>query len=173
MRIRVLGLLAAILLAICSTGGPQAADETLIEAFPLNSANEIGALKDVTFDGEVSSDGKGSWKIVTSEPTTAPIAVVNDLDVENARLIYRAQVRTDNFKGGVFIEMWCRFPGKGEYFSKGLQSVVSGTTDWTTVETPFFLQKGQNPDRVRLNLVLNGSGTAWIDDVKLLKAPLQ
>lgn len=44
---------------------------------------------------------------------------------------------------------------------------------WTTVETPFFLQKGQNPDNIKLNLVVNGKGTVWIDDIKLIKGPLQ
>ena len=68
--------------------------------------------------------------------------------------------------------MWCRFPGKGEFFSRGLQSPLTGTTDWTTEETAFFLKKGENPDNVKLNLVINGSGTAWIDDVRLLKGPL-
>jgi len=50
---------------------------------------------------------------------------------------------------------------------------VSGTTDWTTEETPFFLQKGENPDNIKLNLVMNGTGTAWIDDIRLLKGALQ
>jgi hypothetical protein len=40
-------------------------------------------------------------------------------------------------------------------------------------ETPFFLKKGENPDNVKLNLVINGKGTAWIDDIRVLKGPLQ
>jgi hypothetical protein len=44
---------------------------------------------------------------------------------------------------------------------------------WTTVETPFFLQKGQNLDNIKLNLVVNGKGTVWIVDIKLIKGPLQ
>jgi len=34
-------------------------------------------------------------------------------------------------------------------------------------------QKGQRPDKVTLNLVINGKGTVWIDDVVLSKAPLK
>jgi hypothetical protein len=41
------------------------------------------------------------------------------------------------------------------------------------VETPFFLKRGEKPDNVKLNVVINGTGTVWIDDVKLLKGPLQ
>jgi hypothetical protein len=45
--------------------------------------------------------------------------------------------------------------------------------DWTMEEIPFFLKKGKNPDNVKLNLVFDGTGTAWIDDIRLLKGPLQ
>ncbi len=76
-------------------------------------------------------------------------------------------------EGQVFLEMWCHFAGKGEFFSRGLQAPLTGTTDWTTEETPFFLKKGENPDNVKLNVVINGKGTAWVDDVKLLRAPLK
>jgi len=50
--------------------------------------------------------------------------------------------------------------------------ILTGTTDWTTEETPFFLQKGENPSSVKLNLVINGKATVWIDDIRLLKVQL-
>jgi hypothetical protein len=75
-------------------------------------------------------------------------------------------------EGRVFLEMWCHFLGKGEFFSRGLQSPLTGTTNWITEETSFLLRKGENPDTVRLNLVIDGKGTAWIDDIRLLKSPL-
>jgi len=106
-------------------------------------------------------------------PDNATLVMAGDIDVENARLIYKAQVRTENVEGQVYLEMWCCFPGKGEFFSRGLMTPLTGTTDWTTQETPFFLKKGQNPDNVKLNLVINGKGTVWIDDIRLLTGPLK
>ena len=53
-----------------------------------------------------------------------------------------------------------------------MHDALSGTVEWATQETPFFLQRGQNPDNVKLNLVIEGTGTAWIDDVRLVRAPL-
>jgi len=88
-------------------------------------------------------------------------------------LIYQARVRTEGIEGQVFLEMWCHFPGKGDFFSRGLQTPLTGTTNWTTEEIPFFLKKGENPDNVKLNLVINGKGTAWIDDIRLLKGSLR
>ena len=64
-------------------------------------------------------------------------------------------------------------PGRGEYFSRDLGSPLTGTVDWSAEETPFFLKKGENPDNIKLNLVVEGKGTVWIDDIRLLRAPLK
>jgi hypothetical protein len=127
----------------------------------------------VQIDKEVSSDGNGSLRMTAAEPTVVRLFELGDMHVENARLIYQAKLRTQGVEGQAYLEMWCHFPGKGEFFSRGLQTPLTGTTNWTTEETPFFLKKGENPDNVKLNLVINGKGTAWIDDIRLLKAPLQ
>jgi len=111
-------------------------------------------------------------KITSTRPTVIRLFQTGDIDAENARLIYQARLRTENVEGRAYLEMWCHFPGKGEFFSRGLQTPLAGTTEWTTEETPFFLKKGENPDNVKLNLVIDGKGTAWIDDVRLLRAPL-
>jgi len=75
--------------------------------------------------------------------------------------------------GQAFLEMWCSFEGKGEYFSRGLQTLVTSDTDWSDTETIFYLKEGENPNNMKLNLVVNGSGTVWIDDIKLVKHPLR
>jgi hypothetical protein len=144
-----------------------------IKHYPLDALDDVLTHSGVQIDNATSKDGKGSLKIVASEPTVIRLFETGDIDIENARLIYQAKVRTAGVQGQVFLEMWCHFPGKGEFFSRGLQNSVSGTTEWTSVETPFFLQKGENPDNVKLNLVINGTGTVWIDDIHLIKGPLQ
>lgn len=144
-----------------------------LKRFPVDSLEGIITQSGVQFDKEVSSDGKGSLKIIATEPTVVRLFELGDIDVENARLIYQAKVRTEGVEGQVFLEMWCHFLGKGEFFSRGLQTPLTGTTNWTTEETPFFLKKGENPDNVKLNLVINGKGTVWIDDIRILKGPLQ
>jgi hypothetical protein len=69
--------------------------------------------------------------------------------------------------------MWVRLPDKGQFFSRGLDQTVSGSVDWTSVEIPFFLQKGQRADLVKLNVSFQGAGgSLWIKDVELLKGPL-
>lgn len=144
-----------------------------LRRFALDNTEGLITQSGVVVDKAISSDGNGSLRIDVTEPTTVRLFETGDVDIENARLIYQAKVRTENIEGQVYLEMWCHFPGKGEFFSKGLMAPLTGTTAWTTAETPFFLKKAENPDNVRLNLVIDGKGTAWIDDIRLLKGVLQ
>ncbi len=68
--------------------------------------------------------------------------------------------------------MWCVFSGIGECFSRGLDNVLTGSNDWATYQTPFFLKAGEKPELIRLNLVVDGKGKVFIKDIKLLKGPL-
>lgn len=157
----------------CSKPAEEAAD---LRHYAIDSMEGIITQSNVGIDEEISSDGAGSLKITVTESTTEPTVVrlfeSGDIDIENASLVYRAKVRTDDVRGQVFLEMWCHFPGRGEFFSRGLMSAVTGTTDWTTMETPFFLKEGENPDNVKLNLVIAGKGTVWIDDARLSREPI-
>jgi hypothetical protein len=146
---------------------------TVLKEFPVDNLNEIITQSGVGIVKNVSSDGNGSLRIVAKEPTIVRLFEVDDIDVDDARLIYQARVRTKDVEGQVYLEMWCHFPGKGEFFSRGLDSPLTGTINWTTLQISFFLKKGEKPDYVKLNIVINGTGTVWIDDVRLLKAPLQ
>jgi hypothetical protein len=140
--------------------------------FSIDNMDGIITRSGVRIDKDISRDGNGSLRVTSTRPTVVRLFEVGDIDTENARLIYQARVRTESVEGKVYLEMWCHFPGKGEFFSRGLKTPLTGTMEWTTEETPFFLKKGENPDNVKLNLVINGKGTAWIDDIRLLKAPL-
>jgi hypothetical protein len=88
-------------------------------------------------------------------------------------LTYRAQMKTENLEGGAYLEMWCRLPGRGEFFSRGFQHNVRGTTDWASYEIPFYLKEGQRPDLLKLNVVVEGKGTLWLRNVELLQTPLR
>jgi len=165
------GCFVAIFAFLACAKPPQQAVE--IKHYPIDALEGIITQSGVQIDQVISRDGKGSLKIEAAEPTVIRLFETGEIDIDDARLIYQAKVRTEGVQGQVFLEMWCHFPGKGEFFSRGLQSPVSGTTERTSVETPFFLQKGENPDNVKLNLIINGTGTVWIDDIRLIKGPLQ
>ena len=160
---------ALILMSSCSSHQNEI---VVIKKYPVDVMQGILTTSDVGIDEKQSADGRGALKIVAEKTRTVKLYETGDIDVENARLLYSARIRTENVDGQVYLEMWCHFPGKGEYFSRALHAPISGTTGWTTQETPFFLKAGENPDNIKLNLVINGTGTAWIDEIKLVKGPL-
>ncbi len=122
-------------------------------------------------DTSVKSEGKSSIRITATSPTTVGLGEVAGPDIENATLVYRAKVKTD-LDGVAYLEMWAHVGG-GQYFSRGLNDVVKGKSDWKAIQTPFLFQKGQKPEKVTLNIVINGRGTVWIDDVTLSRRPLK
>jgi hypothetical protein len=83
-------------------------------------------------------------------------------------LFYQADLKSENLNGRAYLEMWCRIPGRGEFFSRGLNDALSGTTDWISSQTPFLLPPDETVELVRLNLVVEGTGRVWIRNVKLL-----
>jgi hypothetical protein len=170
-KIKVLVFTAVFLILAGCSKPPQKPVE--IKRYTLDNLEGVITKSNVTLDKEISFDGNGALKITVNEPGVIRLFETGDIDVENARLIYQAHLKTENVEGQVYLEMWCHFEGLGEYFSRGLHSPLSGTNDWTTQEIPFFLKKGQNPDNVKLNLVINGKGTVWIDDIRLLKGPFK
>ena len=140
-----------------------------LKKLSLDNASAIGTT--IQTDTRVKAEGRGSIKITTHWPTTICLGEVTGLNVENAKLVYKAKVKSD-LDGSAFLELWAHVGG-GQYFSRGMTDAVSQKTDWKIIETPFLFQKGQRPDKVTLNLVINGKGTVWIDDIVLSKYPLK
>jgi hypothetical protein len=121
---------------------------------------------------ETSSDGDGSLMVTADGPETIRLYETGDVDVENALVTYSAKVKTGGLEGEAMLEMWCVFDELGEFFSRGLDSTVTGTTNWVDVKSVFRLEQGQNPSNIKLNLVVTGPGVVWIDDIRVTKAPL-
>ncbi len=168
---RLLGTLrfsCIFFLLLLSLGAPARGEE--LGRLPLDDVSSLGTT--ISSDAAVKQEGSGSIRISTLWPTTLCLGEMQGLNVDNARIVYRARVRSENLEGTAYLELWAHVGG-GQYFSRGMNSVVSGTADWTTLETPFMLQAGQIARKVTLNLVINGKGTVWIDDIRLLKEPLK
>src|SRR5713226_1521065 len=88
------------------------------------SANE----HTITQDG-VRVDGD-SMRIDSTESRTVRLFDLKDPGVEQCVVTYRADMKAERVEGRAFLEMWCCFPGRGEFFSKDLHQTVSGTADW-------------------------------------------
>ena len=146
--------------------GPAIAEDLI--KLSLDDVSSLGLT--IESDPRVKVEGRSSIRITTLYPTTVCLGEVNGLDLENSTLNYSARVKSQ-LDGTALLEMWVEVGG-GRYFSRGLNSTVKGNTDWKTIQTPFIFQKGQRPEKITLNLIINGHGTVWIDNVVLSKAPL-
>ena len=169
---REIGLLcaSAFLAAALLTGcvGRTVAEE-VVHAYPIAGLDGVITRSGVEFDPKTTSDGNGSLRLNSKGYTAFRLYEIEDPDVEGAKLVYRARIRTQDVEGRVYLEMWCRFPGQGEFFSRALGAPITGTTEWTSQETPFVLEEGQNPSNIKLNLIVEGPGSVWVDEIVLVK----
>lgn len=171
MRIRILAIFALGMLIFwpLSCAKKTASGDAALKTYPLDSLEGLITRSGVEIDSQVKNGEDGALKITVAEPAVIRLFETGDIDIEDAALVYQAKLRTEGVQGRVYLEMWCHFEGKGEFFSRGLEAPLSGTNDWTSEEIPFFLKKGENPDNVKLNVVCEGAGTVWVDDIRLVR----
>ncbi len=143
---------------------------------PAGPAQELRSFSasDPTISKDSIAPEGDAWRVTGStERQTIRLFEVQHPGVEQCMLTYRAQLKTEGVERKAYLEMWCRLPGRGEFFSKGLNNAVKGTNEWASYEIPFYLKRGQKPELVKLDLTVEGSGTIWIKDVQLLQTPLK
>jgi hypothetical protein len=165
-------LVCGLILAAAISCGRTTPKDIVLRTFPCDGLDGLIGVTGIEADTRVKSEGKGSLKISLTEPAVVRLYETGDIDIEEASLVYLAKVRTEGVQGRVYLEMWCHFEGKGEFFSRGLDSPLSGTNNWASLEIPFFMKAGENPDNIKLNVVVEGTGTIWVDDIRLVKRPL-
>ena len=162
-----LASLVALALAGCDIGPAKLPDMALY-ADGLDSPRSVTPQPGVSFDPDNSADGRGSVRIdATGERTVIELADVSIAAPKLPRLSYRAKLRGQNVTGRAYLEMWVTVRDKGVFFSRALHSQLSGSSDWSTHEAPFFLEADQEPTRAKLNVVIEGAGTVWVDAVTL------
>ena len=88
----------------------------------------------ITVDGVIAESDL--WRIDSSTERTVHLFEMPVSGLERCILTYRAQIRTIDSLGRVYLEMWCRIPGRDEFSSRGLQHAVTGGSDWAVCETP-------------------------------------
>src|SRR3990172_7892203 len=72
---------------------------TPLKHFALDSMEGVRASAGVTLDSAVSSDGHGSLRVDAAEPLVVPLFEVTDVSIENAVLIYQANLQSEALEG--------------------------------------------------------------------------
>ncbi len=159
-------VLIIIVLALSLSCSKQAKNKpNIIKHLAMNNISEVITLEGVEVERQDSFDGKGSIMITTDKPRVIEISRIDSLSISNKKIIYKAGLKSRNLMGNAYLEMWVVVPGKGEFFSRGLNDLLTGSTNWHYKEIPFFVDKESTVTSIRLNLVINGKGTVWIDDI--------
>ncbi len=155
-------------------GEPQFED-TVIAALPVD--DQKGLLREASrvphaMDYQISSDGNGSLRIDATEQTFVNLYRIwgDEADVSYRRLVYAAEVRTEDASGPVFLVMQAGLtsvPG-GEVPVVGREMALTGTNDWATLEAWTGNPGGSKLLETDLQLHIDGPGTVWIDDIRLI-----
>ncbi len=124
-----------------------------------------------TISGDASWSGE-ELKIASDQAATIRLFEYVLPSSEQCMLTYRVQASTQNLASSAYLELWCRVPGFGESFSRGLHQKVTGTNDFMTLEIPFYLRKGQAADLLKLNIVFEGAGEVRMKEIQVLSTPL-
>jgi predicted Ser/Thr protein kinase len=155
-------VLALAVLALWKPFGHRASGPPVIRTF---------TAADKPIAADLVPAGNNGWMVTCSGPKTLALFEVANPGVEQCRVTYQAQLKSEGFTGQAYLEMWCEFPNSGQFFSRGLQNPLVGTNDWATYQTPFFLKTGERPNLLKLNLVVEGQGKVFIRDVRVFASP--
>lgn len=139
------------------------------------SAEAVPSDADAAFDAEVSQDGDGSLRVMTGEEGgRMRLYRLDDVGPIQGTLLYTGFLRSRDLQGAAFLELWCHPTAGDAAFVRGVSSRVEGSSDWKPQELPFRPPEScRNPVSVELNVVIQGAGTVWIDNLRLWDLPVE
>lgn len=156
-----------------SPGGAPAESAVELAHFPLGE-EDLPAGRDATYDAETSQDGGGSLRVEADGGGRLRLYELDDVGPIEERLVYTGFLRSRDLDGTAFLELWCR-PATGDpAFVRGLPTGVSGSSEWTPQVVGFTNPElCRGPVSVELNVVIQGSGTVWVDNLRLWSVPVE
>lgn len=85
-------------------------------------------------------------------------------------LNYSLRTKTMNFEGQAFLELAIRFKGTTTLYRRGFNSKVVNNSDWQTLRVAYPIRPSEKPEIAYLNVIVEGRGTIWFDDIKMTGA---
>ena len=110
----------------------------------------------------------------TDSPNQIQLLEIKDLSITEPTYAISGDIRYEDVKGTGYLEMWNYFPDGSQYFSRtlgdqGPMKCLLGSSDWRPFVLPFFIgeENAVRPNRLVVNLVLEGSGTVYLSPLRL------
>lgn len=148
--------------------------------------NEKDILKDPMWSGLIAPERLGlkleselkdsAVRVETGWPVTVNLTTVDasKMHLDQTTITFSADLKGGaDFTGNAVLEMWLHVPGGmgGNFHRQNIDRPLHGKSPWSRYQTSFTLTQGQVPDKIYLNLVLNGKGTVWFRNVQLTHSP--
>jgi hypothetical protein len=77
-------------------------------------------------------------------------------------LLVTAELQAEDVKESVYLETWCFLSPDRAFFSRALDTALTGSTGWTRHRAPSLLQEDQVPQAVSLGVRFEGPGTVLV-----------
>ncbi len=132
------------------------------------------ASADPYVDGGWQPLGEVALSQAKVEQATGSLDPIRITEIENPaitenRYLVAGEVRYFDATG--FLEMWSVF-GEQRFFTRtlgetGPMAKLAGTSEWRPFMLPFNAESGLRPDRLEINVVLTGGGTAELRGLQL------
>jgi|GEM_PF-1239890 len=166
---------SSVLIGILMLGSAVSLADEGVTEFPITGVRDIVSRSAVEMDSE-----NGNALLVNADKKTK----VELFDIEGAglgekKLTYSARMRSEDLRatkdtrGIAYLELTVVFPDGEELVARGPRVPLSGTTDWRPADTVLYVDKGGDPQKVNLDLVVDGAGKVWIEGVRLIHRPLR
>jgi len=164
----VLVLAAALAAAGCDK---KAEPPKEIDAFNCDTADRFLSPDAATLEKSGAAEGAACFKFVVEQPSTVPLFEVK-FPGDAAKFTIRFKMRVKDFLGDAYGLMAVNYASGGKQEIKNYDKALGATSDWVPMELSWTVQKGQKVDSLVLSAALSGTGTVWIDDVHVIRAPL-
>lgn len=137
--------------------------------FSCDSLTQVKTL--VSVDKNVKAGGEGAIKVEAAQGAMVTIADQKNLAIKKDNTLWCIlKVKCSGVKQRAYFEMWCDVGNGQRAFSKGLDQPLQGDTDWREIHLPMMVNGDFLVNRALVNVVVEGPGTVWVDQIKFAKA---
>ena len=143
-----------------------------VASYSLDDLDHVIMGDYLTLDTETPAEGTACVKMSSEMPITIDLYEAPLSSPEKGALVLEGQIRTEEMAGSAFLRMEATLSGGATAAKRQkLSTAPSGTADWTPCEVVLYLSEKARPSRVKISFVLDGFGTAWVDDLHLIHDP--
>jgi hypothetical protein len=149
-------------------------------AVPLTAAEILGTFAchdiaqvktSISVDKDTTADGNGSLKVEAAHGALVTIADQKNLSVSKDNTLWcTLKVKCAGVRQRAHLEMWCEVADGKRAFSKGLDQLLIGDSDWREIRLPMMVNGDFTVSRALVNVVIEGPGTVWVDQISFAKA---